>query len=148
MREVLRRPHHKFAAGKLIFQDDHECTKYNRGGTCRIARTASLDISADIMLGAWVMIGHGAQLLTHKHKFCEGPGALPRLLQHERDVKSTIQVYPKIIQDNVWIYSATIMPQCNFIARDCIIGKGAIVTKPITESGTIWVGNPARKIKG
>ena len=41
--------------------------------------------------------------------------------------------------------NATILPVN--ICNDVVIGAGSVVTKDITESG-IYVGNPARKIKG
>lgn len=144
---VCIHPHPKVARGNLIFADTDECKEYGRGGTSRISRTARLDLSANIVLGPWVMLGHGCVLFTHSHKFTEGPDVVPRLIQQEQDLPGTVRLVPKVIGANVWIYySAVILPGCNYIASDCIIGTGSVVTKPITEPGTVWAGSPARKI--
>ena len=51
-----------------------------------------------------------------------------------------------LISDRVSIGSnATILPV--FICSDSVIGAGSVVTKDISEPG-VYVGNPARKIRG
>ena len=51
-----------------------------------------------------------------------------------------------IIEDNVWIGgNSTILPGIT-IGRNSVIGAGTVVTKDV-ESYSIYVGNPAKKIK-
>jgi len=47
----------------------------------------------------------------------------------------------------VWLCAnCTILPGVT-IADNCVIASGAVVTKSITESGTMWGGCPAKFIK-
>lgn len=41
--------------------------------------------------------------------------------------------------------NVTILPGVS-IADNCVIGAGSVVTKSIIENGSVWAGNPARKI--
>lgn len=96
-----------------------------------------LDCTGDLTLGRYVMIGRGSQILTHDH---DHRGREPLLIENKIVWKS------KIIGDDVWIHGATILMQCEYIARGVVIGAGSVVTKPITEEYSIWAGNPARKV--
>jgi len=52
-----------------------------------------------------------------------------------------------IIGKHVWLCAnCTILPGVT-IADNCVIASGAVVTKSITESGTMWGGCPAKFIK-
>lgn len=108
-----------------------------------LSKSAAIDITGDITLGKWVNISSGAILWTHAHPF---EGKKPLLIREMEDQKSFVLKKPKVIGDDVWIYSATILPQCQEIARGVIVGAGAVVTKNINEEYSIWAGNPARKI--
>jgi len=104
-----------------------------------------LDLSADITLSPWVMIGPSCILWTHQHTF---DASTPPLLYEEKFPSTAISTHPKSIGAGVWLSSAiTLLPQCTAIADGVVIGAGAIVTKPITEPFSIWAGNPARFIK-
>ena len=50
------------------------------------------------------------------------------------------------IGDRVFIGSGAKIIGNITIADDCVIGANAVVTKSITEPGTTWAGNPARKV--
>lgn len=103
-----------------------------------------LDITGNITIGKWVMIGNGAHLITHVHNLT---GREPLLLKEESVEPGLFTIrLNKIIGDDVWIFDSTILPQCQNIAQGVIIGSGSIVTKSIDEKYSIWAGNPARKI--
>jgi len=104
---------------------------------------ARLDVTADIIIGQWVMIGGGAHILTHTHDFA---GTEPLLLKSARDPVAFTIPLSKDIRDDVWIFSSVVLPKCRFIAKGVLIGTGSIVSKDITEPYTIWAGNPARQI--
>ncbi len=108
-----------------------------------MSRSAAIDVTGDVTLGKWVNISSGAILWTHAHPF---KGRKPLLLREMEDRQAFVIKKPKVIGDDVWIYSATILPQCQEIARGVIVGVGAVVTKNILEEYSIWAGNPAKKI--
>lgn len=52
-----------------------------------------------------------------------------------------------IIRKNVWVCAnATILPGIE-IAEGIIVGAGSVVTKDLLETGCLYAGNPAKKIK-
>ena len=51
------------------------------------------------------------------------------------------------IGDNCFLGMNCTVKQGVKIANNVTIGMGAVVTKDITEEGTTWVGNPARKLE-
>lgn len=51
-----------------------------------------------------------------------------------------------VIGDNVFIGSGAKIIGDIYIANDVAIGANAVVVKSITEEGTTWAGNPAKKI--
>src|SRR6185503_10067606 len=51
------------------------------------------------------------------------------------------------IGDNCFLGMNCTVKQGVKIANNVTIGMGAVVTKDITEPGTIWVGNPAHKLE-
>lgn len=105
--------------------------------TCHISKKAMIDLTGNVTLGRYCLIEEGARIYTHYHVH---EGKIPLL------IKERIRYKSKVIRDDVWIYSAIILPQCAFIAKGVIIGAGAVVTKSIRERYSIWAGNPARKI--
>ncbi|MBT0957778.1 maltose transacetylase [Alphaproteobacteria bacterium KMM 3653] len=53
---------------------------------------------------------------------------------------------PKVIGARAWIGTrAMILPQCQNIGADAVIGAGAVVTRDVP-AGAVVAGNPARII--
>jgi acetyltransferase-like isoleucine patch superfamily enzyme len=144
-REVLHRPHPKLGAGQLSINDEWDCKHYEVDTTVHISRMARIDLTGNVILNAWVMVGHGAHLLTHDHMFPDC--SLPMLMQYKKNPEQAIKIVDKIIHRDVWLNKCLILPQCNEIAEGVIIGAEAVVTKPILKPYTVWAGNPARMIK-
>ena len=108
-----------------------------------LSKSAVIDITADVTLGKWVNISSGAILWTHAHPV---KGRKPLLIREMEDREAFVIKMSKEIGDDVWLYSATILPQCQKIARGVVVGAGAVVSKNIDEQYSIWAGNPARKV--
>lgn len=108
-----------------------------------ISPYARFDITGDITIGRWVMVSHSVRLLTHEHLL---HGTETLLLVEDRDPAAFTRVFDKTIGDDVWLFESTILAACTSIATGVVVGTGSIVTRPITESYTIWAGNPARQI--
>lgn len=49
--------------------------------------------------------------------------------------------------DNVFMGMNSMTKEGVTVANNVTIGMGAVVTKDITEEGTTWIGNPARKLE-
>jgi len=54
---------------------------------------------------------------------------------------------PIVIGDNVWLGANTVVCAGVTIAKNSIVGAGAVVTKDLTEEGCLYGGVPARKIR-
>lgn len=133
-------PHKNAGIGEIKFKELDPTRKGD--SLCYISPTAKIDLTGNLFLGKWVMIGHGTHIITHNHNLS---GKIPRLLQAEQN--QTVSPHDKTIEDNVWIFNAIILPQCSSIAQGVVIGAGAVVAQPIKQEYSIWAGNPARLIK-
>lgn len=135
-------PHPAVAKGLLSCTgaagtEDHSDTRV------LIDHRARLDLTADIRLGAWVMISNGVHIYTHTNDLT---GRQPLLLKSVLQADTFTTLVPKSIGDDVWLFSSIILAHCQEIARGVVVGAGSVVTKNITEEYSIWAGNPARKI--
>lgn len=134
IKKVAYFPHREVKAGKIY------CTGTSVENTnILISSGCLIDVTGDIYLGKYVMIGSGVKIFTHTHYI---KGKTPLLLRGA----SSIVVTDKIIGDDVWIFESTILAKCSKIARGVVIGVGSVVTKDILEEYSIWAGNPAKKI--
>lgn len=52
-----------------------------------------------------------------------------------------------VIGDNVWIGAGAMVLPGVEIAENIIVGAGSVVTRDLIESGCLYAGNPAKKIK-
>lgn len=86
-----------------------------------------------LKIGDNTRILDGVKIWTHEHQW------QPFL---EEEIPTDLEIGSNCI---IGAY-AMILPGCNKIVDDVVIGAGAVVAKNITESGT-YVGNPIRKIK-
>ncbi len=108
-----------------------------------VSKSAAIDVTGNVYLGKWVNISSGAILWTHTHPM---KGRKPLLVVEAENPEGFVIKMDKVVGDDVWIYSAIILPQCQRIARGVVVGAGSVVTKNITEEYSIWAGNPARKV--
>lgn len=105
-----------------------------------ISPGARLDLTGDIAIGAWTMIGEGTVILTHDH-FHEGRGTPLLKLQEERGIKWG----SKTIGRDVWLHGCTVLYQVSEIPDGVVVGAGAVLTRN-PKPYEIWAGNPARKV--
>ena len=99
------------------------------GERCRIQ--SHTFICSGLTIGNDVFIGHGVIFINDR---------VPKANNEDWSIERTI------VEDDVSIGSgATIM--CGIrLARNCMIGAGAVVTKDVG-SGVVVVGNPARQLE-
>lgn len=128
MRTVTYYPHPEFRKGQLYAGNPVSF------GSCLI------DLTADVYIGDYCMIGHGTQLLTHDH-YHYGTRPLS-LLQKEKGV----QWHDKRLGKDVWLHDCTVLMQCEEIADGVVVGAKSVVTKNLSVPYAIYAGNPAKQI--
>ena len=75
-------------------------------------------------------------------------GPRVQLYAHDASMHQALgytKIAPIVIGDRVFIGAGSIILPGVHIGNDCIIGSGSVVTKDIP-AGTVFAGNPARKI--
>jgi len=99
-----------------------------------------IDVTGDVEIGEYCMIGEGTQIFTHDHYY---GGTEPLLLvQREKGVKWA----NKKIGRDVWLHGCIVLMQVTEIPTGTVVGVGSVLTKnPEVEYG-IYAGNPARLI--
>lgn len=141
--EVIKRacyfPHPEIRKGTLhlsheVFENqDRECNVL-------ISPGARLDLTGDLRIGPWAMIGEGTVIFTHDHLH-EGRQMPLLRLQEEKGIKWR----SKIIGKDVWLHGCTVLCQVSEIPDGVVVGAGAVLTKN-PKPYEIWAGNPARKV--
>lgn len=87
-----------------------------------------------ISIGNNVTISNNVSLITHD-------ASVSHYIDNATDIFGKIT-----IGNNCFIgMNSTILPGIS-IADGCVVGAGSVVTKSIHESGSVWAGNPAKKI--
>lgn len=104
-----------------------------------ISPGCKIDVTGDVSIGEYCMIGEGTQILTHDH-YHEGKKPL-LLLQEEKGVKWQ----NKEIGNDVWLHDCIVLYQVTEIPDGVVVGAGAVLTKN-PEAYGIYGGNPAIKI--
>lgn len=132
-------PHPETRIGRLHLKTEIFKTE-DREANVIISTGARLDVTGDITIGPWTMIGDRTLIYTHDH-YHEGREIPLLLLQEKKGVKWQ----PKVIGKDVWLHGCTILSQVTHIPDGVVIGAGSVLT---TNPGPyeIWAGNPARKI--
>ncbi len=139
IKKVCYLPHPEIRRGRLNLNTEIFKTK-DREANVIISQGARLDMTGDITIGPWTMIGDRTIIYTHDH-YHEGREKPLLLLQEEKGVKWQ----NKLIGKDVWFHGCTILYQVTHIPDGVIVGAGSVLT---TNPGPyeIWAGNPARKI--
>ena len=101
--------------------------------TATIGRGCSIDVSADVRVGAFAVLSEGVMVLTHDH-FKNG--------------KRQMVYSDLVIGANAFIGArAIILESCGVIGDAAVIGAGAVVTRDVP-AFEVWAGNPAKRIGG
>jgi acetyltransferase-like isoleucine patch superfamily enzyme len=141
--EVIKRicyvPHPDVNRGQLflskeIFDDE------DRETNVVISSGARIDITGNVKIGPWTMIGDGTRILTHDH-FHRGKNKPLLKVQEEKGV----HWQNKNIGMDVWLHGCTVLHQVTEIPDGVVVGNGSVLTKN-PRPYEIWAGNPAKKI--
>lgn len=109
-------------------------------------------ISADAVIGAGTAVAAGAVINPN---VCIGKGCIINTcssVDHDCVLDDYVHVSVGVhvagtvcIGSNTWLGAGAVISNNLTITTDCVIGAGAVVVKPIAESGT-YIGVPARKV--
>ncbi len=135
---VLYAPHPEVRIGQFNFAVG-TLNLDGRETTLCISPTARIDLTGDIIIGPWCMIGPGTKIYTHDHHH---EGREPLLLLQERIGVKWSNLF---IGKDVWLHGCTILNQVTEIPDGVVVGSGAILTKN-PGAYEIWAGCPAVKI--
>jgi acetyltransferase-like isoleucine patch superfamily enzyme len=139
LEKCCKHPHPEVRKGQLVFEDA-VFTEPDRETSVHVSVGAKIDLTGDVCVGAWTMIGDGTHLLTHDH-FHEGRDE-PLFKVQER---KGIQWRSKRIGRDVWLHGCTVLMQVTEIPDGVVVGRGAVLTRN-PGPYEIWAGNPARKV--
>ncbi|MBT2518463.1 acyltransferase [Streptomyces sp. ISL-90] len=90
-----------------------------------------------IDIGANCLLGPHVSVFTENHRFSEREVPIREQGEERRSVS---------IGDNVWIGAQSVILAGVTLGSNSIIGAGAVVSKSV-EADSIYVGNPARKVR-
>ncbi len=105
------------------------------GARVFINRGCHFDLTAPILLGEDVVVGHHAIFATAAHDI--GPA---------RRRAGRVTPKPIVIGDGAWIGARSIIMPGVRIGRGAVIGAGSIVTRDVPDH-QVAAGNPARSIR-
>jgi acetyltransferase-like isoleucine patch superfamily enzyme len=126
---------------KVLFphQERGICGSIKIGEGSVMQERVRIDCTGDVEIGKHCRIIRGVHIFTHSHAYLKG-------LEPDVTAKHDIVTSGIRIGDNVYIgLEALVLPQCNSIGDNAIIGARAVLTRDVP-AGEIWAGNPARKV--
>ena len=139
IKTVAHHLHPETRRGKLFFAQgavDHATNQTN----IHIAPGCLLDLTGDLTVGAYTMIGRGTQVFTHDHYH---QGRDVPLLELQKTMG--VQWKSKTIGRDVWLHGCIVLFQVTEIPDGVVVGAGAVLTKN-PGAYEIWAGNPAVKV--
>ena len=92
---------------------------------------------SDIIIGDGVAIAMGVTLTTHTHQISSG----------KRRAERKTVFRPIVIGDGCWIGANVIILSGVTIGRGTVVGAGSGVVVKDLDANSVYVGNPARKIR-
>lgn len=104
-----------------------------------ISPGARIDLTGNVAIGEFSMIGEFTRILTHDHYH---EGREPLLIVQER---KGVKWLNKSIGRDVWLHGCTVLYQVTEIPDGVVIGVGSVLTKN-PGAYEIWAGNPAVKV--
>lgn len=108
------------------------------GARVGFSANVQIDYVGGVVIGDNVWFSEGAKVLTHYHNM--GPERVT--LRPE-----TMPVSHLIVGDGAWISArAIILPSCNYIGKNAVVGAGAVVTHDVPDN-TVVAGSPARVLR-
>lgn len=106
------------------------------GAQSSVNRGSVLNCGGGIEIGRDVLIGPNVVLYSQNHAYADPA----RPISEQGYVRERLT-----IGDDVWIASNAVVLPGVTVAKGCVIGAGAVVTKS-TEPYGVYVGSPARRI--
>ena len=110
--------------------------RFEVGARTQFNRHALVDGRGSIRIGADVLVGPHAQLITYQHRFAS------RELAINRQGLATAEI---VVEDDVWIGAGAIVLAGVTLGRGAVVGAGAVVTRSCAPYA-ILAGVPARQI--
>lgn len=96
-------------------------------------QTVKIDTRSPLIIGDYVIIGSGTELITTSHNI-DSP---------EWELKN----YGLVIEDYVWLPSnVLVLPSCRKIGQGAVVGSGSVVVQDV-DTMSVVSGNPAKEFK-
>ena len=111
--------------------------KLTIGNNVSIHPMCYIDCVGGLSIGNDVSIAHGVTIMSITHSYDH-----PEIKIRDQDCKLS----PVCIEENVWIGAKACILYGVTIGKTSVIGAGSVVLKS-TESNSVYVGVPARKVK-
>ncbi len=106
------------------------------GAKSSINRGCVMNCGGGIEIGHDVLIGPNVVLYSQNHAYADPS----RLISEQGYVRAKLT-----IEDDVWIASNAVVLPGVTVAKGCVVGAAAVVTKSTVPYG-VYVGSPARRI--
>jgi maltose O-acetyltransferase len=103
--------------------------------------------SAEIRIGANVLLGPGVQLLTATHPLGAADRIVPPAQRSSEHAVYRTQAHPIVIGDNAWIGAGSIVLAGVTVGENAVIGAGSLVTSDIPPD-CLAFGLPCRVQRG
>jgi maltose O-acetyltransferase len=103
--------------------------------------------SAEIRIGANVLVGPGVQLLTATHPLGAADRIVPSAQRSPEQAPYRTQAHPIAIGDNAWIGAGAIVLAGVTVGENAVIGAGSLVASDIP-ANCLAFGQPCRVQRG
>lgn len=127
-----------FEQGGVIWIEDSQCAlTIGDGSTFENVSIALTEPGSKVTIGRDCMFSYNIDLRTgDSHSIIDVKSR--ERANHAKDIA---------IGDHVWVAARSSILKGVSIANNSVVGMGAVVTRPFSESGVVLAGNPARIVK-